>query len=213
MIDDMCLVVANKVLSCLGTTAPIRNTLDAFNYELQRVQQIDTEALADIASTNVPQLNQEQRIAYDILIEAMNSGSGGIYFFYAPVRTGETFLISLLLAMIRSQDEVALALMSSGIAATLLEGGRTAYFALKLPLNMQINETPACNIAKISVMANHLQVCKLIIWDKCTMTNDKRSLKALDGTLEDTHENQNIFSGAMILMSNDFRLFQRIPDQ
>jgi hypothetical protein len=45
------------------------------------------------------------------------------------------FLISLLLARIRSQNEVALALASFGI-----EGGRTAHSALKLPLNMQINE-------------------------------------------------------------------------
>lgn len=30
---------------------------------------------------------------------------------------------------------------SSGIAATLLEGGRTAHFALKLALNKQINDT------------------------------------------------------------------------
>jgi hypothetical protein len=31
-----------------------------------------------------------------------------------------------------------LALASSGIAATLLDGGRTAHSALKLPLNVQV---------------------------------------------------------------------------
>jgi PIF1 helicase. len=41
--------------------------------------------------------------------------------------------------MIRSQKGIVLGLALSGIAATLLEGARTAHSALKLPLNMQIN--------------------------------------------------------------------------
>ncbi|KAJ8720672.1 hypothetical protein PYW08_006137 [Mythimna loreyi] len=71
----------------------------------------------------------------------------------SPGGTGKTILITLLLAKIRSQNEVALALASSGIAVTLLKGGRTAHSALKLPLNMHINETPVCNVAKNSVTA------------------------------------------------------------
>jgi PIF1 helicase. len=43
---------------------------------------------------------------------------------------------------IRSQNEIALALASSSIAATLLEGSRTAHSALKLLLNIQSNKTP-----------------------------------------------------------------------
>ncbi|ESO11895.1 hypothetical protein HELRODRAFT_151766, partial [Helobdella robusta] len=76
----------------------------------------------------------QQKIAYNTLIEAGNSISGGIYFLDAPGGTGKTFLILLLLARIRSQNDVALALASSRIAATLLEGGQTAYSALKIPL-------------------------------------------------------------------------------
>ncbi|XP_026465283.1 uncharacterized protein LOC113367922, partial [Ctenocephalides felis] len=58
-------------------------------------------------------------------------------------------------------------------------------------------------------MAKILQTCKLIIWDKCTITH-KRSLEALDRTLKDLRDNQNIFGGAMILLSGDFR--QTLPD-
>lgn len=39
-------------------------------------------------------------------------------------------------------EKIALALASSGIAAPLLDGRRTAHSTLKLPLNMQVNETP-----------------------------------------------------------------------
>ncbi|XP_037926227.1 uncharacterized protein LOC119661104 [Hermetia illucens] len=62
---------------------------------------------------------------------------------------------------------------------------------------MQITETPICNIAKNSAMAKILQVCKLIVWDECTMAH-KRSLEALDRTLKDLHDNQTTFGGAMI---------------
>ncbi|GFW30752.1 ATP-dependent DNA helicase [Trichonephila clavipes] len=55
----------------------------------------------------------------------------------APGDTGKTFLNSIILATIKSQNNIALAIVSSGIAATLLDGGRTAHSALKLPLNMQ----------------------------------------------------------------------------
>jgi hypothetical protein len=75
----------------------------------------------------------------------------------APGGTGKTFLITLILATIRSKNEITLALTSSGIAATLLEGGRIAHSALKLPLNMQNNEILTCNISKNSAMAKVLQ--------------------------------------------------------
>lgn len=63
MMEDMCSLMANKVLSCLGMTASNRHTHDSLNHELQREQQYDTEALAETVHTNVPQLNQQQRIA------------------------------------------------------------------------------------------------------------------------------------------------------
>ncbi|ESN93960.1 hypothetical protein HELRODRAFT_180371 [Helobdella robusta] len=100
-------------------TAPNRHKHNALNHELQREQQYDIIALTETVHTNVPQLNQQQKIAYNTLIEAVNSGSGGIYIFDAPGEIEKTFLISLLLARIRWRNDVALALASSGIAATL----------------------------------------------------------------------------------------------
>lgn len=126
----------------------------------------------------------------------------------APGGTGKTFLIALILATIRTQNDIALALASSGIAATLLEGGRTAHSALKLPLNMQINENPICNISKNSAMAKVLQQSKLIVWDECTMAH-KKFLEALGKTMQDLRNNQNRFGGAMNLLAGDFR--QTLP--
>lgn len=127
---------------------------------------------------------------------------------HAPGGTGKTFLLQLILATVRMDNKIVLALASSGIAATLLDGGRTAHSALKLPLNMQIVETPVCNISKTAGMAKVLQQCKLIVWDECTMAH-KKSLEALNRTLKDLRGNQELFGGVTILLSGDFR--QTLP--
>lgn len=149
-------------------------------------------------------MNQQQKNVYDTIIHAINGQIGGVYFLDAPGGTGKTFLISLILATIRSDNNIALAIASSGIAATLLDSGRTAHSALKLPLNIQFTETPTCNISKTSGMAKVLQQCKIIIWDECTMAH-KKSLEALDRTLQDLRGNQQPFGGAIILLAGDFR--------
>ncbi|UYV76741.1 hypothetical protein LAZ67_14001930 [Cordylochernes scorpioides] len=100
--------------------------------------------------------------------------------------------------------DVTVAIASSGIAATLLDGGRTAHSALKLPLNMQVIETPTCNISKYSGMGKVLRSCQLIIWDECTMAH-KKSLGALNRTLKDLRGNEQLFGGALILLAGDFR--------
>ncbi|XP_050057386.1 ATP-dependent DNA helicase pif1-like [Aphis gossypii] len=207
-IEDMCLIMSNKLLIQLGLTAPNRPMHDAFNQELHRERLYDLNDLKELIQTNLPLLNEQQKYVFETLMKVTNDETGGIYFLDAPGGTGKTFLISLILATIRSQNKIALALASSGIAATLLEGGRTAHSALKLPLNMHSNETPTCNVSKNSAMAKVLQQCKLIVWDECTMAH-KKSLEALDRTLKDLRSNNNRFGGAMILLAGDFR--QTLP--
>ena len=56
-------------------------------------------------------------------------------------------------------------------AATFLNGGKTAHSTLKLPLNIQIIETPTCNIIKNFGMGKVLQPCQLVKWDECTMAH------------------------------------------
>lgn len=208
IIEDMCLVIANKALPQLGLPAPNRPMHDAFNQDMQRERQYDINELNTFINLNLPKLNREQTHAYDTIMEAVRNHSGGMYFLDAPGGTGKTFLISLLLATIRSQSNIALALASSGIAATLLDGGRTAHSALKLPLNMNVNENPTCNISKNSGMGKVLQQCQLIVWDECTMAH-KKSVEALHRTLQDLRNSQAIFGGSLILLAGDFR--QTLP--
>ncbi|GFT80998.1 ATP-dependent DNA helicase [Trichonephila clavipes] len=74
---------------------------------------------------------------------------------------------------IRKDRNVALAVASSGIAATLLSGGRTALSVFKLPLNLASEETLTCNTSKNSARGALLQQCKLIVWDEWTVTQTR----------------------------------------
>ncbi|XP_054091705.1 uncharacterized protein LOC128923459 [Zeugodacus cucurbitae] len=53
-------------------------------------------------------------------------------------------------------------------------------------------------------MAKVLQQTRLIIWDECTMAH-KKSLEALDRSMQDLRNNKKRFGSAMILLAGDFR--------
>lgn len=57
-------------------------------------------------------------------------------------------------------------------------------------------------------MATVLKICKIIVWDECTMAH-KKSIEALDRTLRDIRECDKIMGNALILLSGDFR--QTLP--
>ncbi|GFW76494.1 ATP-dependent DNA helicase [Trichonephila clavipes] len=123
LIEDICLTIANKALVQLGMPASNRPANNLFDRDLQRETHYDSDELGTFVRTNLPQLILEQRIAYDRIMRAITEQSGGLFFIDAPGGTGKTFLLSLILATILSQNNIALAIASSGIAATLLDGG------------------------------------------------------------------------------------------
>ena len=139
------------------------------------------------------------KAAYNAILDLINKKQGGINFLDAPGGTGKTFVINLLLAKIRQQSKIAIAVASSGIAATLLHGGRTAHSGLKLPLNLAQHEAPVCAISKGTAEAKVLQKCELIVWDECT-TAHRKALEALDRTLQDLRDDGTRIGGIVSLL-------------
>lgn len=86
---------------------------------------------------------------------------------------GKIFLLNLILAEVRRMHEIALAVASSGIAATLLDGRP--------------------DTGKSSGMAGVLKKCQLSILDECTMAHEK-GLEALDQTMRDFRSTHNGWS-------------------
>src|SRR5258705_11463493 len=145
-------------------------------------------------------------------MERVNNKKGGILFIDAPGGTGKTFLINLLLANIRKDKHIALAMASSGIAATLMTGGRTAYSTLQLHLDLIRNETPVCNIKKGTGKANILQHSVALSWDEVPMIH-RHGLEALNRTLKDLRDNDKLMGGLTVVLAGDFvRLCPLFPE-
>ncbi len=70
-------------------------------------------------------------------------GSNGVVMFVsAPGGTGKTFLLATILSKVRSRGVIVIATAASGIAATLLAGGKTVHSLLKVSLNTACSDTP-----------------------------------------------------------------------
>ncbi|GJY69946.1 hypothetical protein Tco_0472928 [Tanacetum coccineum] len=127
-------------------------------------------------------LTSEQKGIYKTLIDAVNGEKGGMFFVYGYGGTGKTYLYKTLSAALRSKGEIVLNVASSGIAALLLEGGRTAHSRFAIPIN--IADDSMCHIAADSDLAELIRMSKLIIWDEAPMTH-RHCYEAFDRTLRD----------------------------
>ncbi|XP_019235621.1 PREDICTED: uncharacterized protein LOC109215948 [Nicotiana attenuata] len=151
-------------------------------------------------------LNIDQRRAYDMILDRIFSNRPGAFFIDGPGGTGKSFLYRALLATVRHKGFIALAIASSGVAASLLPGGRTAHSRFKIPID--VNENFSCNISKQSSLASLIRDAKLIVWDEISMAK-KETIEAFDLLLRDLMETNIIFGGKVVVFSGDFR--QTLP--
>jgi hypothetical protein len=82
----------------------------------------EQEGMREIVEGN---LNEGQRWAVERILERVN-GEPKVFFLQGPGGTGKAFVDNYLLAKVRLEGMIALAVASSGIAALLLLGGNCA---------------------------------------------------------------------------------------
>jgi ATP-dependent DNA helicase PIF1 len=97
---------------------------------------------------------------------------------------------------------IAIATATSGIAASIMPGGRTAYSRFKIPIKLDNNTI--CNFTKQSGTAELLRRAALIIWDEVAMTK-RQAVETLDRTLQDIMGSNQPFGGKVMLFGGDFR--------
>ncbi|KAL3818277.1 hypothetical protein ACJIZ3_004182 [Penstemon smallii] len=151
-------------------------------------------------------LNVGQKRVYDSVVSKIDSNGSGVFFLDGPGGTGKTFLYRSLLAYVRSRGCIALPVASSGVAASLLPGGRTAHSRFKLPFDPEDKSTG--KISKQSSLARMIIEARLIIWDEASMAN-RFSIESLDKLLVDFCESRLPFGGKIVLFGGDFR--QTLP--
>ncbi|XP_024007763.1 uncharacterized protein LOC112083883 [Eutrema salsugineum] len=118
------------------------------------------------------------------------------------VTRGKTYLWRLLGAALRSQGKIVLNVASSGIAALLLEGGRTAHSRFGIPI--VVNEYTFCNVSSGSHQPELIEAADLIIWDEAPMMS-KHCFETLDRTMRDILKCDKVFGGKVIVLGGDFR--------
>ncbi|KAL8600082.1 hypothetical protein ACOMHN_051629 [Nucella lapillus] len=208
LLEEKVLSLGGKHLTDYAMPAPQRLQEPHIGRHMLRETSYSQNELDMFVLTNEPLLVPDQENAFHAVMDAIQEGNGGFFFLDAPGGTGKTFLINLLLAKVRKQGEIAIAVASSGIAATLLTGGRTAHSTFKLPMNLAQQDMPTCNLSKNTDEANVLKKAKLIVWDECTMAH-KKALEAVNLSLQDIRDSPKIFGGVTLLLAGDFR--QTLP--
>ncbi|XP_022862536.1 uncharacterized protein LOC111382728 [Olea europaea var. sylvestris] len=147
-------------------------------------------------------LNKEQQFAYDSILDYVFNDRNGLFFIDGPEGTGKTYLYRALLVTIRCRQLIALATVSSRVAASLLHGGRTGHSRFKIPL--QTSPDMRCSVSKQSALGELLKMTELIVWDEAPMVN-KYAFEVLDKMLKDITECELPFGGKVIVCGGDFR--------
>ncbi|XP_014788269.1 uncharacterized protein LOC106882194 [Octopus bimaculoides] len=200
LLEDLAMAIGGELLDRNEDACPNRLILRETTYNIHKLKQY----IAD----NEPLLNSDQANVYNFFLGNIYTNTDGIIFIDTPGGTGKTFFLNLLLAKLRHNGDLAIAVASSGIATTLLDGGRTEHSTFKLLFNVAHQENLTCHVMHSSDEATILKKCKLIVWDEATMSH-KCSVQALDTTMRDLRSSNNILGGATLLFARDFR--QTLP--
>jgi hypothetical protein len=122
---------------------------------------------------------------------------------------GKTFLYNTLIAELKALGHEVVVVASTGIAATLLIGGRTAHSAFRIPIDCDAKDTP--RIDGQEALAQKLRRAKIVIVDEVTMIN-KHVYNFIDATLRSLYsgpEREMPFAGKIVAISGDWK--QRLP--
>ncbi|XP_057305225.1 ATP-dependent DNA helicase PIF1-like [Hydractinia symbiolongicarpus] len=153
-------------------------------------------------------LNPEQLEAADTIIRAVmnvhnNSPQNNrLFFIDGPGGTGKTYTYNYIIKELKRRGMKVGTSAWTGIAATLLDGGRTVHSLFRLPV--PIVETSTCNVPPTSNHATFLMQQDLYIFDEASMI-PKHALQAIETMFRDISNVDNLFGGKVILLGGDFR--------
>ncbi len=168
----------------------------------------DRHSLTADADNAKDRLNDDQRNAYETILNVMTNKEGKLFFVYGSGGTGKTFVWTTLLSRLRGQSKIVLTIASSGITSLLLLGGITAHSRFKIPIDLHDEST--CNITQQMKVVKLVRKTDLIIWDETPMMH-RRAFEAVDRTLrdlmqlDDAQATDKIFGGKTMVLGGNFR--------
>jgi hypothetical protein len=129
-------------------------------------------------------------------------GEPKVFFLQGAGGTGKTFVEKHLLAKVRLKGKIALAVASSGIAALLPQGNRTAHRRFKIPL--KVNAETTLSISTQFDLAGLLRGTALIIWDEAPMQQRYRA-EAVSRCLKELRDDARKFGEITVRSHNRVR--------
>ncbi|RCV25517.1 hypothetical protein SETIT_5G173100v2 [Setaria italica] len=198
LVEQMVLIDIRNMLQSMGKdirSFPLLGIDDAYDNASGIPREIFEEASID--------QDLEDRAAYEEIMSKVDTEQGGLFFVDGLGGTGKTFLYRALLETLHNQNKLAIATATSGVAASIMPGGRTAYSRFKIPLTLE--DGGCCSFTKQSGTAKLLQQASLIIWDEASMAK-RQAMEALDNSLRDIMGRQDLpFGGKTVVFGGDFR--------
>ena len=170
----------------------------------ETVPESERDALRQEAEMFRRELKPSQKLLVDAVLHAVQSGTSLCAFVDAPGGTGKTYCFNTMLKHVRADGKIALAVASSGIAATLLDLGRTFHSRFRPP--WVPTEGEFLSIKAQETVADLIRDAQLIFWDEAPMVH-RFQLEALDRTLRDFMEPidkeaaQKPFGGKVVVLA------------
>nr|XP_045089630.1 uncharacterized protein LOC123497280 [Aegilops tauschii subsp. strangulata] len=208
-VEQMVLLDIRAMLQSMGkdiidfTLLTIDDVFDPTEGEAREIIEESTVEFDESDTKFSSSLNLEQRAAYDEILLAVERGDGGVFFIDGPRGIGKTFLYRAILAKVRGEGKIAIATATSGVAASIMPGGRTAHSRFKIPLSC--DDGALCSFTKQSGTAKLLRMASLILWDEASMTK-RQAVEALENSMRDIMGiRDRPFGGKTVVFGGDFR--------
>ncbi|XP_023312434.1 uncharacterized protein LOC108916109, partial [Anoplophora glabripennis] len=187
-------------LALYGLPEPeeIRIEVDPINVETER---LEGQEMYD-------NLNQEQRIVCEAIMTAIHdpTESRRLFLVDAPAGSGKSYLFQTIITKLRGEGLPVLVTSPTGIAASLLKGGRTLHSTFKLPFD--INETTTSGVTPRSAEGRYLATAPLLIIDEISMVTNL-TFNIIERALRDICNDNRPFGNKVVLLGGDFR--QTLP--
>jgi chromosomal replication initiation ATPase DnaA len=134
------------------------------NRLIQEEHSYCADQLMGEAENLINKLNEQQLTAFKSITETVLNDRPGFFFVSGYGGTGKTFLWGAVVAWLRAHQKIVLTVASSGVAALLLPGGRTAHSRFKIPCDL--DDSSICDIKRGSMLGELIESASLIIWVK-----------------------------------------------
>lgn len=174
------------------------------------IRNFDATLLLEVGNTKYALLNDEQRNIVDTVLNlasklndhTISDDSNNCIFISGIGGSGKTFVYDTLWHLLNGNNQKVCSMAFTGIAATLLQWGKTIHKVFKLPVPLEPHST--ANITLESNEAEYLKNTDVIIVDEA-FAAPKYSFEAMDKCLQDIMNNNKLFGGKIIILGGDPR--------